>query len=161
MAGGVILGLTGSFTGVDASGKFKQATLRFSGVVGGAASGSSSKPSGGGGKASGGALFGFSVSAQPQKAGARKKVFDDSGAWNGCCYCGAKAKVGGRRAGCSQRLWACSLRTPQASSSTMLPAALHIAVPCCCRSARSRSRGELQYACSCGWLGGARAVPAD
>ena len=82
--GGRDPGPHGSFTGVDASGKFKQATLRFSGGGGGAASGGGGKASGG--KASGGALFGFSTSAQLQKPGARKKVFDESGAWNGCCY---------------------------------------------------------------------------
>lgn len=66
-------GITGSFSGVDASGKFKQATIQFGG-----------KPSGGG---SGGGAGGSGSGA------AKKRVFDDKGAWNGCCFCGVKAKV--------------------------------------------------------------------
>jgi hypothetical protein len=81
MSSGVILGVTGSFTGVDASGRFKQATL-FGGTAGG--SGSISGSMGGGGKAGG-------LGAPPPRK--KHKVFDEAGAWNGGCHCGVKAKV--------------------------------------------------------------------
>lgn len=98
-------GITGSFSGVDASGRFKQATLQ----LGGGGSGSS-KPSGGAagsgpasgagaGRASGGSgigsALGFGFGVQQQQPGkAKKKIYDADGAWNGCCFCGVRAKVG-------------------------------------------------------------------
>ncbi|KAL4439498.1 hypothetical protein ABPG77_008827 [Micractinium sp. CCAP 211/92] len=73
MQGGLILGITGSFGNLDASGRFRQGTL-----LGLATRGASSS----GGK-----------SQAEQAAGpTKKRVFDDGGAWNGCCYCGARAK---------------------------------------------------------------------
>ena len=101
-------GITGSFSGVDASGRFKQATLQLGG---GAASGGSKpsgsaaagpgpasgagagRPSGGGsGARNGGSGFGYGVQQQQQPA-KKKKIFDAGGAWNGCCFCGVRAKV--------------------------------------------------------------------
>ncbi|KAI3424802.1 hypothetical protein D9Q98_008188 [Chlorella vulgaris] len=73
MQSGVILGVTGSFTGVDASGRFKQSTLFAA---------SSKGPAGKGGLAMG----------QPPPAKKKHKVFDEGGAWKGQCFCGATAK---------------------------------------------------------------------
>lgn len=101
-------GITGSFSGVDASGRFKQATLQLGG--GGSSSGSG-KPSGGaavsgpasgagagragGGRGSSGGGLGFGFGVQQQQPGkAKKKIYDADGAWNGCCFCGVRAKVG-------------------------------------------------------------------
>lgn len=67
MAGGIILGVTGSFTGVDASGKFKQATLQ----LGRPAGSGGGKPSGGGGGA--GVSLGYGFRAH-QKNTSRKKA---------------------------------------------------------------------------------------
>ncbi len=77
MQSGVILGVTGSFSGVDSSGRFKQPTLFAS---------TGARGSGGGRGAGGGG---------PQLPARKKqKVFDEAtGAWNGCFWCGAKAKV--------------------------------------------------------------------
>ncbi len=83
MQSGVILGVTGSFTGVDASGRFKQATLFEM----------SARSSGGGGKGQGSGSGASGAMQHPAKK--KQKVFDGSGAWNGCCYCGAKGKVNG------------------------------------------------------------------
>lgn len=80
MQSGVILGVTGSFTGVDASGRFKQSTLFAA---------SSKGPAGKGGLAMG----------QPPPAKKKHKVFDEGGAWKGQCFCGATAKVGWGRGG--------------------------------------------------------------
>ncbi|PRW45744.1 ERI1 exoribonuclease 2-like [Chlorella sorokiniana] len=110
MLRGVILGITGSFSGVDASGRFKQATLQLGG---GSASGSVKPSSGGGGAAgsgpasgagtgrasggTGGARsssggLGYGFGAQQQQPAKKKKIYDAEGAWNGCCFCGVRAK---------------------------------------------------------------------
>ncbi|KAL4437325.1 hypothetical protein ABPG75_004464 [Micractinium tetrahymenae] len=90
MQGGLILGITGSFGNLDASGRFKQGTLlglATAGAKGAAGSGV------GGGAASGSGASGQAQGAGQLAGGPKKKrVFDDSGAWNGCCYCGARAK---------------------------------------------------------------------
>ena len=107
---GLPQGITGSFSGVDASGRFKQATLQLGG---GSASGGG-KPSGnaaagpgpaggaGGGRPSGGRSgsrngrgsgFGYEVQQQQQHPAKKKKIFDADGGWNGCCFCGVRAKV--------------------------------------------------------------------
>lgn len=100
-------GITGSFSGVDASGRFKQATLQLGGGSasgggkpngGGAAgpgpaSGGTGRASGGGAR-SGGSSLGYGFGAQQQQQPAKKKkIFDADGAWNGCCFCGVRAKV--------------------------------------------------------------------
>lgn len=63
MRGGLVLGITGSFTGVDSSGRLKQGTLRLGGAA-----------------------------ASQQLAKKKAKIFDDKGKWNGKCYCGVEAK---------------------------------------------------------------------
>eukprot|EP00887_Chlorella_sp_A99_P000159 scaffold16.g159.t1 len=63
MRGGLVLGITGSFTGVDSSRRLKQGTLRLGGAA-----------------------------ASQQLAKKKAKIFDDKGKWNGKCYCGVEAK---------------------------------------------------------------------
>ena len=113
MAGGVILGITGSFTGVDASGRLKQATLRLGAKPSGAAaSGGAAGPSGGGkpsgggagsGKASGGGVVQLGYGTGKPQAGKKHRVFDEGGRWLGLCYCGVRAKVGRQRCFGSER----------------------------------------------------------
>lgn len=89
MSGGVILGVTGSFTGVDSSGRLKQATLQLGGKPSGGGGGATS-----GGSKSGGVQLGYRASGGPPQQGTKRKaaIFGKDGAWNGQCYCGVKAK---------------------------------------------------------------------
>ncbi|PSC73911.1 ERI1 exoribonuclease 2-like [Micractinium conductrix] len=85
LQGGVILGLTGSFGNLDASGRFRQGTL-----LGMARGG---KADGGGGASGGGGGGGGRGGGGATAAGLRKKqITDAAGAWTGICFCGAKAK---------------------------------------------------------------------
>lgn len=130
MAGGVILGITGSFTGVDASGRLKQATLRLGG-----------KPSGGGkpssgdagtGKASGSGVVQLGYGTGKPQAGKKHRVFDEGGHWLGLCYCGVRAKVGRQRCFGSERAeWAgeCAVWAPPACRS-LQTARCACAAPC-------------------------------
>ena len=82
----MILGLTGSFGNLDASGRFRQGTL-----LGMARGG---KADGGGGASGGGGGGGGRGGGGATAAGLRKKqITDAAGAWTGICFCGAKAKV--------------------------------------------------------------------
>lgn len=127
---------------MDASGRFKQATLQLGGGAGsgGKASGSGAggKASGGGpggGKASGGGL-GFGMQKQQQQQ-PKKKIFATDGAWNGCCYCGVRAKVGARHGeGMAWHGRGCSCVADMLHTGPALPTA-----PCALRP-RAEAAGE-------------------